>query len=446
MMVSEREAAGIRRFVCGQLRDEPDLSTLTLRILKKRYLAHVGSESLSAEAKNIMKRVVEEELIKMQDNDENSDLETKKPQIKRKREKENDEAISGGEDEGDESRAKKSRRHQSGSSSESEEEEVCKTGSEKSDDDDDEEQVKSESDDACKEANKSEQKTNGKNKQQINSEDSSDEEMNKSEKEKEESDSSGDDSPNEIRIKKTKATKNGETKKEKSPKSSEESESDADKSEKSDKINGNSSDDGEKEEKVEKKNDDSDSDSSSLPSLDDEKDSERKKSPDDKKKKNVQKKEGKKEKKEKSSKGQKDDNKAVVRLKRYISLCGVRLKYKELLADCRSVRSQVACLKKKLEDLGVEGQPSIKKCKKVKLQREETQELADLDVSNIIATKGRPTRRAARQEQLDPPSSAYIRSLNSGSDSDEDNKNGGRRKARDWANLQGIISDDADSN
>lgn len=34
------------------------------------------------------------------------------------------------------------------------------------------------------------------------------------------------------------------------------------------------------------------------------------------------------------------------------------------------------------------GNPSIEKCKKARMKREETQELAALDVSNIIATQG----------------------------------------------------------
>uniref|UniRef100_A0A8D3AF97 Histone chaperone domain-containing protein n=1 Tax=Scophthalmus maximus TaxID=52904 RepID=A0A8D3AF97_SCOMX len=145
---------------------------------------------------------------------------------------------------------------------------------------------------------------------------------------------------------------------------------------------------------------------------------------------------------------EKDDNKAVVRLKRYIALCGVKRNYKKLLDGCRSVRSMVAVLKKELEDLGVHGNPSIKKCKSVKVKREEDQELAELDVSNIIATQGRPKRRGAlaRQEHDDPPSSTYKRTLNSGSDSDQENEvRKGHRRATDWANLQGIISDDADS-
>uniref|UniRef100_A0A3Q1EYA3 Histone chaperone domain-containing protein n=1 Tax=Acanthochromis polyacanthus TaxID=80966 RepID=A0A3Q1EYA3_9TELE len=134
----------------------------------------------------------------------------------------------------------------------------------------------------------------------------------------------------------------------------------------------------------------------------------------------------------------------VVRLKRYISLCGVWRNYKKLLEGCRSVRSMVAVLKKELEDLGVHGKPSVKKCKKVRQNREEAQEIADLDINNIITTQGRPKRRQPWQQQQDPPSSVYQRSLKSGSDSDQEQNTHG--KITKWANLRGIISDDADSN
>lgn len=41
-------------------------STLTIGILKKRYLALVGCQSLSPEAKHFMRQVVLKELMKMQ--------------------------------------------------------------------------------------------------------------------------------------------------------------------------------------------------------------------------------------------------------------------------------------------------------------------------------------------------------------------------------------------
>uniref|UniRef100_A0A8C5BGI1 HIRA interacting protein 3 n=1 Tax=Gadus morhua TaxID=8049 RepID=A0A8C5BGI1_GADMO len=83
-----------------------------------------------------------------------------------------------------------------------------------------------------------------------------------------------------------------------------------------------------------------------------------------------------------------EENKAVLRLKRYISLCGARRNYKKLFEGCGSIRSKVSVLKKELEDLGIEGLPSIDKCKKARKKLEEAKELAELDVSNIITTQG----------------------------------------------------------
>lgn len=48
---------------------EPKLvvfSTLTLGILRKKYLEHVSRDSLSAEHRQFLKQIVEEELLKMQ--------------------------------------------------------------------------------------------------------------------------------------------------------------------------------------------------------------------------------------------------------------------------------------------------------------------------------------------------------------------------------------------
>lgn len=42
-------------------------------------------------------------------------------------------------------------------------------------------------------------------------------------------------------------------------------------------------------------------------------------------------------------------------------------------------------------NMSLPGQPSIEKCKKARLKREEAQELAELDLSNIITTQGNGT-------------------------------------------------------
>ncbi|KAK0153590.1 HIRA-interacting protein 3 [Merluccius polli] len=154
----------------------------------------------------------------------------------------------------------------------------------------------------------------------------------------------------------------------------------------------------------------------------------------------------KKKRKEDDSKKEKEDEKAVLRLKRYISLCGVKRNYKKLLEGCRTIRSKVAVLKKELEDLGIQGQPSIEKCKKARLKREEAQELAELDVSNIITTQGRPKRRGASawQEPQASLAARYKRTVDS--DSEEGSPTGrGPKRSTDWGHLHGIISDDGDS-
>ncbi|XP_078140991.1 HIRA-interacting protein 3 [Centroberyx gerrardi] len=453
-MVSEEETR-IRKFVCRQLRDAPDLSTLTLGILKRRYLALVGHEALSPEARSVMKRVVEEELMKMQDSDkdvsESESPPTAPPQNKRKREKESEEETSRRVVDEGESRAKKFRRQSSSS-------EDCKTGSEESEED--EQMNKIGDGDEEQRVRKSQEKTNGiSEEEERNSEDCAEEERNVSEKHKQgkiSAENSSDDDEKRMVKKRAKNTQNGRKRTKNTSEGEESSPSQRDgedeigtdgKKENTQRRNSSESseEDSEKEGKVlkEKKNAElvEDSDSSSLPSLEDEQDSGTEKTQVTKKKKT-------KEKKEDSENiPKKDGNKAVVRLKRYIGLCGVRRNYKKLLGGCRSIRSKVAVLKKELEDLGVQGQPSIEKCKKARLKREDAEELAALDVSNIITTQGRPKRGAsAWQKQPVPPSSTYQRMVNSSSDSDEPSRTGrGRRRASDWGNLQGIISDDGDS-
>ncbi|XP_051995863.1 HIRA-interacting protein 3-like isoform X2 [Xyrauchen texanus] len=189
-----------------------------------------------------------------------------------------------------------------------------------------------------------------------------------------------------------------------------------------------------------------DSDSSSLPSLEDEEGQEKDKK--EGKKKSMTKKTH-REVGESATRGKDEENKAVSRLKRYIALCGVRRNYKKLFDGCRSVKAKVAVLKKELEELGVEGQPSIEKCKKARLMREEAQELAELDISNIITTQGRPKRRTAAAwpppQNVSPPPSAYKRVVDSDSDSGDSHANKGCKRAAAWGNLQGIISDDGES-
>ncbi|XP_063791310.1 HIRA-interacting protein 3 isoform X2 [Pseudophryne corroboree] len=158
-------------------------------------------------------------------------------------------------------------------------------------------------------------------------------------------------------------------------------------------------------------------------------------------------------KKEKSDKMQgkvtsKEDHPSIVRLKRYVLTCGARRNYKKLFQDCRSVKSMVQVLKNELEELGVKGNPSLEKCRVVRLKREEAAELAELDTSNILPTVGRPRRRNTWNPYKTSPSrdtspSDYRKDVASDSEGEE----GPPRKKRpmDWSCLKGIISDDGDS-
>ncbi|XP_051791302.1 HIRA-interacting protein 3 isoform X2 [Erpetoichthys calabaricus] len=139
-----------------------------------------------------------------------------------------------------------------------------------------------------------------------------------------------------------------------------------------------------------------------------------------------------------------EEDPAIARLKRYITACGARRNYKKLFDGCKSKKSKIEVLKQELEKLGVHGNPSLEKCKKAKLRREEKEELAALDLGNIIETAGRPRRRAVANswEETGPPCREdYHKGL--ASDSDSDHR--GKKRLTQWANLKGIISDDGDS-
>ncbi|XP_047389376.1 HIRA-interacting protein 3 isoform X1 [Sciurus carolinensis] len=62
-MAQENE---MQEFTRGFFRGRPDLSTLTHSIVRQKFLTHVGRDHLEPEEKQVLKRLVEEELLKMQ--------------------------------------------------------------------------------------------------------------------------------------------------------------------------------------------------------------------------------------------------------------------------------------------------------------------------------------------------------------------------------------------
>ncbi|XP_065447038.1 LOW QUALITY PROTEIN: HIRA-interacting protein 3 [Chrysemys picta bellii] len=132
--------------------------------------------------------------------------------------------------------------------------------------------------------------------------------------------------------------------------------------------------------------------------------------------------------------GPAEEHPAVRRLKRYILACGVRRNYRKLLAGCRSVKQRVGVLRRELEAIGLQGNPSLERCRALRLRREEAAEVAALDVGNIIASDGRPRRRNIWSLYSTPPADPPV-------------ADGGppARHPVDWSSLRGVISSDAES-
>ncbi|XP_059895806.1 HIRA-interacting protein 3-like isoform X2 [Gadus macrocephalus] len=474
----------IRTFVRNLLNDAPDLSSLTLGSLKLQYMSHLGCESLSPEAKTCMKRVVGEELLNMQvsatDVSESEIASVEPPSNKRKRCK--DKKANSGRSTDEELSAKKicRRRTSSGSAESKEEEQIDQNEvkdqrlvqeSEK-DQDGAEEQMNLTDKPQYLEGpagdplegeqkfSKSEKKPRSRKRPTKASSDEENESSSSMSEigEEEDKDSTKKGAPGKKWDGKQKGIKEvggpesrkqqakSSTDEEKGSSSqSDESSEDDDNVPKKEEAPGNKLDKGKVPTTTTKEDpQDPDSSSSSLTSLEEEKDVKGDGAP--AMKLTIKKGDKKKKQREDDSKRATEENKAVLRLKRYISLCGARRNYKKLFEGCGSIRSKVSVLKKELEDLGIEGLPSIEKCKKARKKLEEAKELAELDVSNIITTQGRPTRRgpSAWKEPHSSPAARYKRTVNSGSEEDSPAEKGPNR-SRHWGNLQGIISDDGES-
>ena len=68
---------------------------------------------------------------------------------------------------------------------------------------------------------------------------------------------------------------------------------------------------------------------------------------------------------------------------------GIRVKhYQTLWEGCNSLKAKADKLLQLLEEDGLKGKPSIEKCRKLKKKRERAQEVAELNLGNIISSEG----------------------------------------------------------
>jgi len=79
-------------------------------------------------------------------------------------------------------------------------------------------------------------------------------------------------------------------------------------------------------------------------------------------------------------------DKQIQRLKKYLKVAGVKVQsYNRIWADCRNNVAKVNRLKELLKKNGVNGKPSLEKCKRVREKNEKMKEVSELDMSNIIS-------------------------------------------------------------
>ncbi|XP_076177303.1 uncharacterized protein LOC143151750 [Ptiloglossa arizonensis] len=106
---------------------------------------------------------------------------------------------------------------------------------------------------------------------------------------------------------------------------------------------------------------------------------------------------------EKKRSSKPDDDKRIQALKKYIRAAGIRIKsYNDIWVGCKSNKAKVMCLKKLLEKNGINGRPTLEKCKKAKLRNERLKDVAELNTSNIIS-EGRVTRAQRNKDSSKEP-------------------------------------------
>lgn len=62
--------------------------------------------------------------------------------------------------------------------------------------------------------------------------------------------------------------------------------------------------------------------------------------------------------------------------------------YQDIWADCRNNTERIDRLRELLEKHGVNGRPTLEKCKRAKKKNENMREVSELDRSNIIVSEG----------------------------------------------------------
>ncbi|KAJ1726121.1 hypothetical protein LPJ61_005405, partial [Coemansia biformis] len=139
-----------------------------------------------------------------------------------------------------------------------------------------------------------------------------------------------------------------------------------------------------------------------------------------------------------------ESNTTVTNLKSYIGKCGLRKVWSRELAGM-SAAQQIRHLKGLLAGLGMEGRPTLEKCKQIKAKRDLQAELEEMDTGNIIDTAGdaAPSEPSGRRRRAASKQVSY--NVDHVSDSEEDGSDGGQDASDDGRGASDGASDEEES-
>ncbi|XP_044740249.1 cylicin-2-like [Chrysoperla carnea] len=120
---------------------------------------------------------------------------------------------------------------------------------------------------------------------------------------------------------------------------------------------------------------------------------------------------------ETDSKSKRNPERGIERLKKFLRIAGIHVNnFGKLFDNIKTIKGKERKLLGLLEDNGLEGRPTIKKCEEIRKKNDIAKEVAELDTSNIIAKDSRPKRgtpfRQRQRRSPTPDPNEYQRTFN----------------------------------
>jgi hypothetical protein len=91
------------------------------------------------------------------------------------------------------------------------------------------------------------------------------------------------------------------------------------------------------------------------------------------------------------------DDPKLSTMKEFARIASIKINYSKLFDGVRSTDDKCALIRRILAKKGLLGEPTIAKCKQLRLDLQAKRESAELDTSVIIRAEGKQTSREARQ-------------------------------------------------